>query len=106
MENSFIVIQNGDSVGVALHDLKKDTILQTPEGSVKLLDDISRGHKFALKDINDGENIIKYGFPIGHATKPIKKGAWVHTHNVKTNLDGELSYTYEPIKTQNTSTKD
>ena len=57
---------------------------------------LSDGHKYALKDIKKGENIIKYGNPIGHATEDIKKGEHVHSHNVKTNLSGNISYTYEP----------
>ncbi len=54
------------------------------------------GHKYALRDIKCGENIIKYGNPIGHATADIKKGEHVHTHNVKTNLSGNLEYSYDP----------
>ena len=54
------------------------------------------GHKYALRDICEGENIIKYGQPIGHATCDIKAGEHVHTHNVKTNLSGKLEYKYEP----------
>ena len=54
------------------------------------------GHKYAIRDIKSGENIIKYGNPIGHATCDIKKGEHVHTHNVKTNLSGNLDYSYEP----------
>ena len=57
---------------------------------------IDDGHKYALRDIKCGENIIKYGQPIGHATADIKAGEHVHTHNVKTNLSGKLEYTYEP----------
>ena len=45
---------------------------------------------------SDGENIVKYGMPIGHATKPIAKGEHVHVHNVKTNLGEVLEYKYEP----------
>lgn len=56
---------------------------------------LSDGHKYARRDIKEGENIIKYGQPIGHALCDIKKGEHVHTHNIKTNLSGELSYTYE-----------
>ncbi len=55
------------------------------------------GHKYALRKINSGENIIKYGFPIGHATCDIEVGEHVHTHNVKTNLEGRLEYTYSPV---------
>ncbi len=53
------------------------------------------GHKYALCDIGKGENIVKYGNPIGHATRDIQKGEHVHTHNVATNLSGPLSYTYD-----------
>lgn len=55
------------------------------------------GHKYALCDIKAGENIIKYGNPIGHATTDIKKGEHVHSHNVKTNLSEQLEYTYDPV---------
>jgi altronate hydrolase len=55
------------------------------------------GHKYALRKIKSGENIIKYGFPIGHATCDIEIGEHVHTHNVKTNLEGRLEYTYSPV---------
>ena len=55
---------------------------------------LSDGHKFAICDIKEGENVIKYGQPIGHAICDIKKGEHVHTHNVKTNLSGNLEYTY------------
>ena len=56
---------------------------------------LENGHKYALVDIKKGENIIKYGNAIGHATEDIKKGEHVHTHNVKTNLSGNLEYEYD-----------
>lgn len=59
--------------------------------------DIETGHKEALVDIPEGVNVVKYGFPIGHATKAIKKGERVHTDNLKTNLGEKLTYTYEPV---------
>ncbi|MBR2381510.1 MAG: altronate dehydratase [Clostridia bacterium] len=57
---------------------------------------LENGHKYALRDIKAGENIIKYGNPIGHAIVDIAKGEHVHNHNIKTNLSGNLEYTYEP----------
>ena len=57
---------------------------------------LADGHKYALRDIKAGEDIIKYGNPIGHATSDIKAGEHVHTHNVKTNLSGNLEYSYQP----------
>lgn len=57
-----------------------------------------RGHKRALCDIKEGQEIIKYGYSIGHAVRDIKKGEHVHTHNIKTNLSDTLSYEYRPVK--------
>lgn len=62
-----------------------------------VLDGELRGHKIALCDIADGQDIIKYGYPIGHAVTDIKKGEHVHTHNIKTNLSGTLEYSYNPV---------
>lgn len=62
---------------------------------------LENGHKYALYDIKEGENVIKYGNPIGHVTADIKKGEHVHTHNMKTNLSGELSYKYSGGATYN-----
>ena len=55
---------------------------------------LENGHKYALCDIKKGENVIKYGSPIGHAMADIKKGEHIHTHNLKTNLSGNLEYSY------------
>ena len=52
------------------------------------------GHKYARVNIKKGENVIKYGNPIGHAIADIKVGEHVHTHNVATNLSDNLTYTY------------
>ena len=60
--------------------------------------DLSNGHKYALCDISKGENVIKYGNPIGHATEDIKKGEHIHTHNMKTNLSGVIEYKYAPFE--------
>ncbi len=57
---------------------------------------LADGHKYALRDINSGEDIIKYGNPIGHAVADIKKGEHIHSHNLKTNLSSNLDYTYAP----------
>ena len=55
---------------------------------------LENGHKYALVAIKKGDNIIKYGNPIGHATVDISKGEHIHTHNMKTNLSGNLEYKY------------
>ena len=58
--------------------------------------DLETGHKIALKDISKGEDIIKYGFPIGIATENIASGSRVHTENMKTKLNDVLNYEYTP----------
>ncbi|MGN0180768.1 MAG: UxaA family hydrolase [Monoglobaceae bacterium] len=55
---------------------------------------LSNGHKYAARDIRKGENIIKYGYPIGHAICDIRCGEHVHTHNIATNLSGITEYEY------------
>ena len=89
MKNS-IVISPGDSVGVALTALKKGA----KADGVTLAEDIDRGHKFALKEIKAGENVIKYGEVIGRALCDIAPGEHIHTHNMKTCLEGTLEYSY------------
>lgn len=91
----FIRISSSDNIIVGLKELKQGSVLEDNE-NVELLEDIKPGHKIATVDINKGEDIIKYGYPIGHATEDIKKGQWVHTHNIKTNLGGTLEYKYNP----------
>ena len=60
--------------------------------ALQALPGIPAGHKFALRDIAEGEDVIKYGYPIGHATRAIAKGELVDHHNIKTNLSGTLDY--------------
>ena len=64
-----------------------------PLDNVEVRDD---GHKYALRPIAAGENVVKYGMPIGRATEPIAPGEHVHVHNVRTNLDQQIVYAYEP----------
>ncbi len=87
----FIQIHPSDNVAVALEDLKAGE-----NAGVTLREDIGRGHKFALRPIRNGENIVKYGMPIGAAKLDIAEGEKVHTHNIKTRLDGVLNYEYRP----------
>lgn len=92
----FIQIQAQDNVAVALQNLSAGTVIHLADKEIILKQDIPRGHKFAVKDIAVQENIIKYGYPIGHATCDIASGDYVHTHNVKTNLSDINDYSYQP----------
>ena len=77
-----------------------DSIQINPADNVEVLlkprGDVPAGHKIALRDIAAGEKIVKYGFPVGVATKDVKAGEWVHTHNTRTALDEKAEYRYEP----------
>lgn len=57
---------------------------------------LNTGQKYALKNIARGQAVIKYGFPIGEATKDIASGELVHSHNLKTGLEGLRDYSYAP----------
>ena len=69
-------------------------VLISDKDNVKVC--LDNGHKYAVRDIQKGEQIIKYGFPIGVATERIGKGKQVHSHNLKTSLAGTHEYTYSP----------
>ena len=83
-----------DTAALATEDLKKgDTVVVDGE-EIALLDDIPSAHKIALKDFDSGEPIKKYDNTIGYASKPIKKGEWIHSHNERTGLGKSKNYTY------------
>ena len=87
-----------DTVAVALRPLTRGEI---PEPlCFSLQEDILPGHKIALRNLAAGEQIIKYGSPIGHAIKDISQGALVHTGNMVSNLEGLLEYSYSPSYTE------
>ena len=88
----FIHIHPQDNVAVALRPIPAGTVFQ----GIAAAEDIPQGHKMALQPIEPGDQVIKYGFSIGHATAAAAPGCWVHTHNMKTNLSGEVEYTYNP----------
>jgi altronate dehydratase small subunit len=89
-----IVINEKDNVAIALKPLKAGTKVSAEiEGhdeKIKLLSDIPMGHKFALKNMEEGEAVIKYGEPIGQSTRKIARGEHVHVHNVVSQPRGGL----------------
>ena len=92
----YLKIGRTDNVAVALTDLAAGESPVIDGVAVTLREPVGRGHKFALKPIARGEDVIKYDMPIGHAKSDIAPGMFVHTHNLATNLSGELDYTYAP----------
>ena len=89
----YIKINPADNVAVALQDLSKGAVVE----GVTLSMDIPRGHKIVLHDLKAGENVVKYGFPIGHVTRDAAAGTVVDHTCIKTNLEGLLEYKYEPL---------
>ena len=94
---TFLKINPADSVVVCLQPKKKGDIISVDGHDIVLSQDTPAGHKVLIKDVHEGENIIKYGYPIGHARKDLKEGDWVNENNLKTNLSGTLEYTYAPV---------
>ena len=98
METKYLRINPADNVAVAIVNLPAGEHLSVDGIEITLNEDIPAGHKFALKNFAEGENVIKYGYPIGHARMAKKQGDWMNETNIKTNLAGLLDYTYNPIQ--------
>lgn len=95
--SSFIKINPVDSVVVCLRPFKQGETINVNGKEIQVLQDTPAGHKVLINDAAKGENVIKYGYPIGHATEALKAGQWVNENNLKTNLSGTLTYEYHPV---------
>ena len=90
MKHGILLHEPKDDVGVAVRDLKRGetigalTLEGQAAGRVTLRDRVPLGHKVALRDLAPGQSVIKYGRPVGQAVQPIRRGAHVHVHNLKT----------------------
>jgi altronate dehydratase small subunit len=82
-------IQVEDNVATLMDDAAVGSveIIGASKSTIATSEKISRGHKIALKDIAANEAVIKFGVRIGHATQAIPRGAWVHLHNLASDLD-------------------
>lgn len=74
MEAKYLKINPADNVAVAITALPAGEKLTVDGKEITLNEDVPAGHKFALKDFSEGENVIKYGYPIGHARKRRSRG--------------------------------
>jgi len=97
MTSQILKLHPSDNVAVALTSLDAETDVSIDGQSVVALERIGVGHKIALTDLEVGANVVKYGSPIGQVTRSVKRGSWVHSHNVKTNLEAAVTYRYEPV---------
>lgn len=82
-------IQPQDNVATMIDDgvVGAVQLIGAVRGEVVALEKIARGHKIAIRDIPANEAVVKFGVRIGHATQSIKRGAWVHLHNLASDLD-------------------
>lgn len=96
MKTKYLKINSADNVAVAIEPLKQGESIVVDGAVVSIIEDIPAGHKVALKNFVEGENVIKYGYPIGHVLKDRPKGSWLNENHIKTNLAGLLEYTYAP----------
>lgn len=96
----FIKINPADNVAVAIKGVSAGSCCVIDDLSVTPLADIPAGHKMALCDIAEGENVVKYGFPIGHTLQAVPAGGLIDHTNLKTNLEGLLEYSYQPELTE------
>ena len=104
MQTTYLKINPADSVVVCLSPKKKGDLITIDGRKIAINQDTPAGHKVLIKDVAEGENIIKYGYPIGHAMTALRAGDWVNENNLMTNLSGTLEYTYNPITEQLTYT--
>jgi len=95
--SSFIKINPADSVVVCLRAFSEGERIVVDGNEITIAHDIPMGHKLLVKDTPAGTDIIKYGYPIGHAIHDMKAGEWVNENNLKTNLSGTLTYEYRPV---------
>ena len=91
MATDIIIHDEKDNVGVVVIETTKkgqecNAWIMENDKSIKVssINEVPLGHKIALKDLKEGDTILKYGHDIGKVVKPIKKGDHVHVHNVKT----------------------
>ena len=96
-QTTFLKINPADSVVVCLQAKKQGDIIDVDGRQIIVNQDTPAGHKVLIKDAPKGTDIIKYGYPIGHAKEDLKAGDWVNENNLKTNLSGTLEYTYRPV---------
>ncbi|GAB6931435.1 altronate dehydratase family protein [Paenibacillus sp. JCM 10914] len=98
--SDIVILHSKDDVGIALRPLTVgDTVvgrIEDQEYRVEVVQDVPKGHKIALRSLEPGSHVLKFGYSIGVATEGIEQGQWIHSHNLKTGLSGEVEYQYTP----------
>jgi hypothetical protein len=92
-------IHRQDNVATLLADAEPGPVAlrgAAERGEVRLREPIALGHKVALRPVQAGEAVIKYGVAIGLAAQAIAEGEWVHLHNCSSRFD-ERSGDFDPV---------
>ncbi len=77
-----LLMSETDNVAVVVQDVKKNDEVTIKEQKIPAREAIQKGHKIAVRPIQKGEMVFKYGKIIGRASADIEAGQWVHCHNV------------------------
>lgn len=83
MQNKTLKIHPNDNIEVALADLKTGDTMFSDGKTITLADDVPAKHKFALTDLNPGDDVLMYGVLVGKVVEPIKTGQIITTKNIK-----------------------
>lgn len=83
MKPKLLRLHSQDNIVVATAPLKAQTVVRLDRVKLQIVSNVPMAGKVATRPIAEGEKIIKFGQPIGHATRNIEPGEWVHTHNLQ-----------------------
>ena len=98
-----IKINPADNVAVAIEPLRQGEQVTIDGQLITLSNDVPAGHKFLLTDLRQGQDVVKYGYPIGHLNEDHQAGDFVCDQHISTNLSGLLDYSYDPITIDETT---
>lgn len=96
MSPPYIHIHPDDNVLVAARPIEAGSRIYVNGQALEVHDDIPAGHKLALTDLDAEEQVFKYGHVIGQTSEPVRRGAWIHSHNLATLLSRDGEYVYQP----------
>ena len=98
--SAILKINQADNVAVAVTNVAAGDVCHLDGRMISAAENIPAGHKMALRSLSKGENVIKYGYPVGHLLEDVPEGGLVDHRVLKTNLEGVLEYKYSPVPAQ------
>jgi len=95
-----ILLDESDTVLVCVTQVMAGDKMEIDGASVVARETIPVGHKVARRDLRAGEQVVKYGAPIGSTTQPLAVGSWVHVHNMKSDYIASHSRAAADVETE------